>query len=198
MLQYDDIKHRYWDEKGDLPGISRILEPINDIDSIPKDVLENAANRGTKIHKLAEKYDIGIITKEDLLKSEYQSYMEQYLQFLKDTKVEWWAIERKLMHPELRFAGRLDRIGFINGKTYLVDIKTASSSQDWWKVQLEAQRILASQIIKIDCVRSLHLNTNGKYKLIKYKEEEEAEAREVFLGLLKVCHWGLKHGKRSY
>ena len=53
MLHYDDIKHRYWDEKGDLPGISRILEPIDDIDSIPKDVLENAENRCNNIHKLA-------------------------------------------------------------------------------------------------------------------------------------------------
>lgn len=198
MLQYDDKEHHYWDEKGHLPGISRILEPINDIDSIPRNALMNASDRGDKIHKICERFDLGYINEEEALNCEYKSYIEQYFKFLKDTNVKWYAIERKMMNPDLRFAGRLDRIGFINGKTYIIDIKSSCKPQNWWPVQLEAQRILASQTMKIDCVRSLYLTDNDKYKLIKYKERDEQEAHDVFLGLLTVCHWEIKRGKRAY
>ena len=67
---------------------------------------------------------------------------------------------------KLGYAGTLDRVITIDGKTYLVDIKTSNSIYPSYWLQLAAYRELLGDLHKIDGVAILWLNaktrTRGK------------------------------------
>ena len=76
-----------------------------------------------------------------------------------------------LVYP---FAGTADNIMRIDGKIWLVDIKTGKENKSSYELQLTSYKILwdhiyGKEIGKIDKLAGLYLNSKGKYKLVEYK-----------------------------
>ena len=93
---------------------------------------------------------------------------EKYTDFSKRFTPVYDLIEQQVICPELGFAGTLDRIGVIDGKKLLVDIKTSNGIYNNYWLQLAAYRQAAfvNMGIEVDGVAILWLNaktrTNGK------------------------------------
>lgn len=122
MIELDEESHTYKVDKKKTPSVTTILQWSGKVPTFF--FTEEGRNRGTEIHRLTEVYDItGVL--ED---SEYNDYVSNWIEFLELTKAKVLAVEKKVYSPE-GYAGKLDRILEINGKSYVVDIKTGAKQK---------------------------------------------------------------------
>jgi len=82
----------------------------------------SAATTGTALHALTERIDRG----EPLgpIPTEYEADLEAYK--AATAGIEWLGIETFRIHDDWQVAGTADRIGRINGRVVIADIKTGS------------------------------------------------------------------------
>lgn len=192
LLFFDDT-HKYQVDGETLPSVSEIIRFISRevYGIVAQYTLDNAAERGKKVHKYCENLDkFGTVDcEEDLV-----SYVEAYMQFLKDHTPEWSVIEQSMHHPELMYAGTIDRAGLVNGKKSLVDIKTSYAIQ---KPLISAQLNAYADMYdhnneaKIEQLLALQLIPDGTYKLHLIERDSS-----VFAACLTL-HNALKKKKRS-
>lgn len=85
--------------------------------------LQSASNRGTEIHTVAENLHLGNVV-------EYDPFLEPWIvqcrHFLEDFRPQFLMAEAPVYNLTMRYAGTLDGIAVIDGKTVVVDIKTTA------------------------------------------------------------------------
>lgn len=171
----------YRDETGVfVPSVTTIL------DAFPKDasyyawlknngqdsdnIRDRAAERGTAVHNLTEAYDRGeevsLLSADGRLafKMSEWAMLERYIDFCTRFKPEVMQCEQNYVSPELGWAGTVDRIIRMNGKTYLIDIKTSNAIYQTYWLQLAAYRRLVEAVggISVDGVGILWLNAKTR------------------------------------
>ncbi len=187
----------YTDENGNyFPSATTLLEAypkpaqlimwMKEVGSKADEIRDAAGKRGSCVHQLTEDYDNGI---ECTLLDEYGkprysldewSMFERYVEFTKNHKPEHHLIEQCFIDGGLGFAGTIDRVCTIDGKTYVLDIKTSNGIYNSYWLQLAAYRELYNNVVdygnilpKVDGVAILWLNaktrTNGKGGAIQGK-----------------------------
>lgn len=87
-----------------------------------KGVAGDAAETGTALHSLTERIDRG--GPLGVVPSEYQADIEAYRKAT--GHIEYVGIETFRVHDEWKVAGTADRIGILNGRPMIMDIKTGS------------------------------------------------------------------------
>lgn len=141
------------------------------------DEIRNAAgDRGSTVHQMTEDLDAGI--ELSLLDSEtgFQQYSVQewamagrYVEFITRFAPEILASELTLYSLRYKMAGTLDRLIELNGKRYILDIKTSNAIYDTYWLQVAAYSIMLDQ--EVDGVAILWLNaktrTEGKGKQVQ-------------------------------
>lgn len=133
-----------------------------------------AGDRGSTVHKLTEDYDNGneVNLLNELGQPSYSmeewAMFERYVDFSTRFAPKYDMIEQQLICPKHGFAGTFDRVGLIDGKRYLVDIKTSNGIYNSYWLQLAAYRqaLLVNTGMDVEGVAILWLNaktrTNGK------------------------------------
>jgi hypothetical protein len=171
------------EDGGYVPSVTTILECYpkgaayyNWLKENGKDadeIRDEAGRRGSVVHKLTEDYDQGkevnLINASggiDYKLNEWAMF-ERYVEFRRrfDLKVE--AIELNIISDKLGFAGTIDRVCYLNGEKYLIDIKTSNAIYPSYWLQLAAYRALLMEVgVNVDKVAILWLNaktrTEGK------------------------------------
>lgn len=166
-LRFYDTGHRYELDGTEIPSVSEIIrflsrEVYGDID---KYVLDNAADRGTRVHRSTEDIDRTGSTDCD---PDISGYVEAYVQFRRQHKVEWDAIELPLAHRNRRYAGTIDRRGRVDGQYCTLDIKTSAVvKKTLVKAQLNGYEDMACSngLPSADVLYCLQLKPTGKYVL---------------------------------
>lgn len=129
--------------------------------------LDNAAERGTKVHKACEVLDkYGTVEVEnDIL-----PYIQAYINFRKEHNVKWDKIEFPASHPTLQYAGTIDRYGMVDGAPTILDIKSSYAvHKPLCLAQLNLYRLLLEAAgMKVERLYILHLKPDGTYKLIPF------------------------------
>ena len=87
-----------------------------------KGVTGDAAETGTALHSLTERIDRGLPL--GVVPQEYQADIEAYR--AATANIEFTGIETFRVHDDWKVAGTADRIGVLNGRTMIMDIKTGS------------------------------------------------------------------------
>lgn len=82
----------------------------------------DAAETGTALHKLTERIDRG--EKVGVIPAEYKADIDAYRRATEH--VDFAAIETFRVHDDWKVAGTADRIGLIDGRPMIMDIKTGS------------------------------------------------------------------------
>ena len=110
-------------------------------------ISRNAANRGTRFHKLAEQYikNEAIVLDNPIHKSMFES-VRPYLDEIDNIR----ASEYSLYSDYLRLAGTVDCIADFKGKPHIIDFKTSSKpkQRDWihsYFMQASAYAIMAEE-----------------------------------------------------
>ena len=173
ILQYFDKGHIYMLEGERIPCVSDLCRFLHR--EIYKDAplwqLEAAADRGTKVHAATEALDK---TGRAEIEDEYLSYLQAYIQFRQEHDVQWELIEYADYHPQLMYAGTIDRYGLVDGIRTLLDIKTTftvykplcGASLNLYRLILEAREK------RVERLMILHLKKDGSYKLIQFNAED--------------------------
>lgn len=128
MLTFDEPTHVYRYAGALIPSVTTVIKGGGsgvDYSSIPRHILERAAEIGTEVHKVAEDH----VRLGSPLKSEDTS-AEEYVvglrQFFDSGVVDVIEAEQKLACPKYWFAGTVDIVGMVNGKLSVLDYKTTS------------------------------------------------------------------------
>lgn len=177
-------------EKKDRENYTRVtsvLYPFSGIDKIPRQVVENAANRGTKVHKICE----GIISGLGELSVDPETW--GYIESFKS----WWSLghdvammEERFYDDELEITGQVDLILNTPTGLTLVDLKTSYSPSKTWAIQGNAYAYLAKNHgHNITKIIFLHLNKKGgEPKLYEYPVDPS-----LFLSVVDVWRYFYKN-----
>lgn len=172
-LEYYDRGHIYMLDGERIPCVSDLCRFLHReiYRDAPQWQMEAAADRGTKVHTATEALDA---TGTANIEEEYLPYLQAYVAFLKEHDVKWELTEQSMYHPELRYAGTIDRYGTVDGKRTLADFKTTytvykplcRASLNLYRMMLEARQIQVEQLM------ILHLKKDGKYRIVPIEIED--------------------------
>jgi hypothetical protein len=173
VLQFFDKGHIYMLEGERLPCVSDLCRFLHReiYKEAPLWQLEAAADRGTKVHAATEVLDK---TGRAEIDGDYLPYLQAYVQFRQEHDVQWELIEHSDYHPQLMYAGTIDRYGTLDGYKTLLDIKTTyrvykplcSASLNLYRLMLEARQKA------VDRLMILHLKKNGSYNLMRFDADD--------------------------
>lgn len=161
-LTFDEAGHIYRLNGLVIPSVTTLMKPLSDdfYRTVDPNVLDRAAKRGTAIHNAVENFtEFGI---RDIA-PQYAGYFESFLQWWELRKPEPLAMEHKVYHKILRYAGTADLICIIGGRLTLVDYKSSAQvNSKLCAVQLEGyDRAFESQGVKVEDRLILHLSKSG-------------------------------------
>jgi hypothetical protein len=135
-------------------------------------IRDEAGRRGSIVHSLTERYDAG--EEVNLLdnggninfKMSEWTMFERYVEYRQQVQQEIMFSEINFISEQLGYAGTVDRIVNINGKTYLIDIKTSNTIYEHYWLQLVAYNELIKEAYQsehvVDHVAVLWLNAKTR------------------------------------
>lgn len=186
-LEYFDDTHTYLYDGLMLPSVTQILgvKYRNDYASVPPAVLNNAAQRGTAVHKAIENYNNSGYDDGSEAVRNFKFLQKQYGFEVLDSE-----LPIVIFKDDMPIAcGRLDMTMLMDGETGIADIKTVSAlNKDKIAYQLNLYRIGLMQSYGVDAkfLKIIHLrdgvrkvidspiNEGMTWELIdKYLEESE-------------------------
>jgi hypothetical protein len=158
--------HIYRDEAGrELPSVTTILKEVGLIESHGT---EWHMDRGSAVHRTIELHEKGTLD-ESVLDPVLRPYLQAWMDCKAKTGLQVEEMERVVAHPVYRYAGRVDGIGTLGGKTALSDIKTGAF-QRWWILQSAAYNLITK------CARqiSIELRDDGTWGMTEHKDKTAA------------------------
>lgn len=189
-LTFDPVEHVYRWHGQRVPGVTSILKPLTDYGSVPASVLQAASEFGKAVHLACELDDLGeldVYALDDAL----APYLSGWRKFCADTSAEWQLIEKPLYNEAMRYAGTADRIGMVNGKLAVVDIKTTAALYPSVGPQLSAYAHAYNPMDAKTMQRiAVQLKADGTYTAKPYTDPTDWP---VFMSLLTVRNWCARH-----
>lgn len=194
-LVRDEEEHVYRYQGRVVPGITRLMEPIHSYDGVPDWVLERKAELGSLVHLACELYDKDDLD-EETLSPALAPYLEAWKSFRKAHTGRMHAVEPKLFHHGMGYAGQPDRWMQIDTEYDVLEIKTTSQLFNAVGVQLAAQERLleAAQPGHRRGKRfAIQLKADGRYTLREYKDPHDWP---TFIALLTTHNWFARYGNK--
>lgn len=165
-LEYFDDTHTYLYDGLMLPSVTQILgvKYKNDYASVPPAVLNNAAKRGTAVHKAIENFNVSGYDDGSEAVRNFKFLQKQYGFEVLDSE-----LPIVIFKDDMPIAcGRLDITMLMDGKTGIADIKTVSAlNKEKIAYQLNLYRIGLMQSYGVDAkfLKIIHLR-DGIRKVI--------------------------------
>lgn len=183
--------HLYQQDGVTIPSVTQVLalSGIADVSGIPLYRLERAAAVGTAVHAACHFLDEDDLDLESV-HPEIVGYVLAYQLFKTDTGFLPRSIEQRGVAEAggLRFGYCVDRLGGLDGREALLDLKTGSKQQPSWAVQTAGYAdALSHEGPRI----AVHLAKDGSYKLVHHEDESDFT---TWRAALQVAHWKLNHG----
>lgn len=194
-LLFFDESHQYTLNGEEIPSVSEISRFASReiYGTVQQYNLDNACKRGSSVHKATEVLDK---YNEVECEPEVEQYIRAYIKFRKDYGIkDYECIEKALASENLKYAGTIDRLIYINenfakvykqqtklditdsiGKFAILDLKSSSSLQKVLaQIQLNAYKKLVeeNQLGEVAVLAIIHLNKNGDYKVHNFEIDDK-------------------------
>lgn len=117
--------HSYWLDGQRVPSVTEIVRPLLPLAGIPYGVLEAARHLGSAVHRACELADRGVLDTASVAPP-LLPYLQAWSAFSAAHQVQWSMVESLIYHERLRYAGTLDRFGWVQGRLAVVDLKTSA------------------------------------------------------------------------
>jgi len=173
-----------------LPRVTEILHAFAQYKGVPKDVLDNAAVRGTKVHAMcacvAQKLWVPPMI------DELVPYVDSFTAWHNENVKQLYMCEKRLHDKQETYTGQIDFVFQLNdGKTWLVDIKTCLAPMKSHPVQLAAYtKILADNGVIVSGAQLVYLPKTGKEpKVLTYTLDQLRELYGIFAAALKCFYY---------
>jgi hypothetical protein len=156
--------------------ISDILKPFTNFNHIDKNILANAADRGTRVHDYCNAYANNIFLAD--IDEDCQYYVNAFIDWYDLNCVKLLYSEKRLYHDLYKITGKFDLIVKIKNteENILIDIKTPVIESKTWPIQLGGYCMLIKESMDMDIHRCLVLKlpkSKGKAEEIEYTKIEK-------------------------
>ena len=179
---FDEKNHEYRYGGKQLPSVTTVIKEALNIQY--PDYAIYHATRGTFVHKAIELYLNGNLDFSSIDET-IKPYLDSFIAFQEKAKIEPLLLEERFADKNISFAGTVDIVGKVKGKTYLFDIKTGQK-QDSYNAQMAGyKKLLNDNDIEIDGIYILDLKP-AVCKVIKVENIEKYWG--LFEGMLRV-YW---------
>lgn len=218
QITFTDNRFYRTEDGKSVPSVTTILQAypkdahffqwLKQVGEDADNIRDEAGRRGSIVHSLTERYDAGeeitLLTQSGEIgyKLSEWAMFERYVDFRDCHPLEVIHSEFNIISERLNFAGTIDRVVTLNGKNYLVDIKTSNAVHDFYWLQLQAYKRLLWEYYDsdkvVDGVAILWLNaktrTYGKagaiqgpgWQLLIRETANEQNDWELFLATQKL------------
>ena len=157
-----------------------------------KEITESAANRGTAMHTIIEKFLFGqgYLDLTDVGRNA-QTMAEQIIEKgLKNRLAEFWGLEVTLYYPGL-YAGATDVVGIYDGAESIVDFKQSNKPKrrEWiedYKLQLAAYALAHNEVYGTNIQKGVNLICTKDNYFQEFVFEGEEFRRAKFEWLKRV------------
>ena len=186
-LTFNKELHKYEFNGVPVPSVTQVLASVGliDLSMVPANILNEACEFGSLVHKATELYDHGRL-KLDGLDPEINHCVTAWLQFVKDFDVQILEIELRVYSNRFKYAGTLDRIAVIKDRLYIIDLKTGAK-QKAYMAQTAAYALAYREMTGTRAIKRASVYLDGeKYK---FDPHENKEDESVFLSALAVHNY---------
>lgn len=153
------------------PGYRRVTEilyPYSGLENIDRNIVENAANRGSRVHHTCEAIVRGLPAFTD---DETAPYVECFRQWYNDQKIV--TIEERFFCDVLKITGKCDMIIDEGNGLTILDLKTSYRPSKTWPLQGAAYAYMAkAKGYDIKNIHFLHLRKNKLPRIYEYTYED--------------------------
>lgn len=185
-LKFNPETHEYRLDGKLIPGVTAVLGAVGIIETAW--FREEAAWRGSVVHKCCELDDLGTIAQYEI-DPKAEPYLDAYRAFKRDKAFRPLLIEQPLADLELGYAGTPDRTGLIvarqRGCDYEVTLDLKTGAGAWWhRLQLAAYSELTGTKGRI----VLRLKPDGTYNAKELPIADRWSDKNDFMRCLYVYH----------
>lgn len=170
------------------PSVTQVLSPWADFSRVPQEALENAARRGTDVHRACSALAQGLWFPP--VPDDCAGYLASFRLWL-PTVADVVLAEDELSDHRLGFVGHPDLIVRINGDHALtvVDLKTPAVVNSLWRVQLAAYKHLAkANGMDVRRALSLRLRQDGGRPIVN-EYTDSAQDMAAFVAALNAYRY---------
>jgi hypothetical protein len=159
-----------------VPSVTQILDPLQELDGVPRHVLAAAAEFGTHVHQACDLWNRGQLD-EDALDPHLLPYLDGWKRFLRESGFEVMESELRMVHRAAGYAGTCDVV-LRNPRTRSVhvgDIKSSATVPRTVGLQIAAYRemYLQDHLVCSSTRYCIHLRGEGRYGLHAFKESTD-------------------------
>lgn len=189
-LTYDDSAHIYRYGGVVIPSVTQCISALyaGAFEKIPQAILERKTEIGKAVHLATQYHDEGCLDRESLDET-VRGYVDAYIKFLSENDCQWTGVEQRVFHPVHKYAGTLDRKGYVNGEFTYLDLKCVAVVNKATGCQLagyvaadEHTLPFAEKMLKPKRV-ALQLKPNGTYERYEFSSPNDFP---VFISCLTV------------
>lgn len=182
VVSFDPDEHAYYDEAGArLPNITSMMLRAGIVDD--RWFTEESRDRGTAVHILAARYDLGVLDVASYDDLRYKGWLLAYVDAMRKLRPTWDRIEQPMACRRPRFAGTPDRVGHAWKLHTIMELKSGPPSKSQ-QVQTALQAILVADHGGLPAEHyqrlCLHVDKRGRFKLDHHKNLRDFDvARDV-------------------
>lgn len=188
-LSFEKETHTYRIGGQVWPSVTQVLDPLQQLDGIPADVLAAAAAFGTNVHAACHLDNLGELD-EATLDTALLPYLTAWRKFQSDVGLVILASEKRVMHGGLRYAGTLDVVGLVRDARELIDIKSTAAIPRTAGPQTAAYaEALGEPRIRR---RVVQLRSDGTYRTERLTDRGDFN---LFISALNLWNWRHRNAK---
>jgi len=188
-LAFDEATHTYSLDGKVVPSVTQILNIANDFGFVNKDVLDRASKFGTAVHKMTELYDACDLN-EATLDIALLPYLDAWKMFLSNTNFRVISSEARV-YSKHGYAGTFDRLGYLNGRLTLLDIKTSTTVARSTSLQLAAYEQAYKEMHDMQIEQLISVQLKPCAYTIRHHDDRTDFL--TFLNFLNVYKWSHKN-----
>ena len=127
-IHFDPETHVYTTDYGsEIPSVTERIRRGGLLGPAAQFYSPESADRGTAVHLACADRDQGRDVAA-FLKGEFGGFLTSYIKWCDAMEPVWTSIETRQYSPRYQTAGTADRVGTINGKPVVVDMKTGGKA----------------------------------------------------------------------
>jgi len=165
-----------------LPRVTDILKSAGLING--NFFTDQARDRGKFIHAVTVIDEQGDLDEDFEPTREYMGYIRAWRKFLAEHKCTWTHVEQRMEHLAFGYCGTPDRIGTVDNKPTVADIKSGSAAI-WHKLQLAAYVAMFPNSIRYHRL-VVRLQDDGAYHIDWFGPHTYQADLNVFLSALTL------------
>ena len=189
-LEFDRESHTYTVDGVVYPSVTQVLMDVGLIDTTW--FRKGSDERGTRVHWICEQADkdtggMRLFLDESL--EEYEPYLDAWEDFKEKSGFVVSQIELPLYSKTLGIAGTLDRVGFLNDKLTILDIKSGVK-QKWHGLQVAGYKMILRRALN-QCgypveLRSVYIKKTGKWTMENYTEDRYITDMNICINMNRI------------